>query len=156
MAAKSDEERKTLVRNRQARHDYDIEATWEAGLVLTGSEVKSLRQSHASIAEAYAELRRGEAWLLNAKIEPYPFANLANHEPLRPRKLLLHKQELHRLAVRMRDSGLSLVPLELYAKNGKLKIELGLGRGRKKYEKRQAKRAQEAQREIDAAGRRGR
>jgi SsrA-binding protein len=151
MAKPEVQEHKTLVRNRSARHDYAIETTYEAGLVLLGSEVKSLRETHGVIAEAYAELRGGELWLVNAKIEPYPWANQFNHEPTRPRKLLLHKQEIKRLAVRMRDTGLSLIPLEVYLKKGKIKVELGLGKGRREFEKRHAKRAKEADREIEAA-----
>jgi SsrA-binding protein len=156
MAKPASAEKKVLVRHRKARHDYEIEATWEAGLALVGSEVKSLRESHAQISDAYAELRHGEVWLVNCKIEPYPWANQFNHEPTRPRKLLLHKQEIHRLAVKMRDTGYTLVPLEIYLKNGKIKIEIALARGKKQYEKRDSKRAQEAQREIEAAGSRKR
>jgi SsrA-binding protein len=149
-------EKKVLVRNRQARHDYDIEATWEAGMVLVGSEVKSLRESHATISDAYAEIRGGELWLVNAKIDHYAWANQFNHEPTRPRKLLLHKQELRRIAARLRDQGYALVPLEIYLKGSHIKIELALGRGRREFEKRHAKRAQEAQREMEAAGSRKR
>jgi len=156
MAKPASADKKVLVRHRKARHDYEIEATWEAGLQLLGSEVKSLRESHAQISDAYAELRHGEVWLVNAKIEPYPWANQFNHEPTRRRKLLLHKQEIHRLSVRMRDTGYTLVPLEIYLKNGKIKIEIALARGKKQYEKRDSKRAQEAQREIEAAGSRKR
>jgi SsrA-binding protein len=154
--AKPSPEKKVLVRHRKARHDYEIEATWEAGMALVGSEVKSLREAHAVISDAYAELRGGEVWLVNAKIEPYPWANQFNHEPTRPRKLLLHRQEIHRLSVKLRDTGYTLVPTEIYLKHGKIKIEIGLGRGKKQFEKRDSKRKQEAQREIEAAGSRKR
>jgi SsrA-binding protein len=155
MAKATEKEKTVLVRNRKARHDFEIEATWEAGVVLQGSEVKSLRESHASINEAWAELRRGELWLVGAKIDIYKWANQFNHEPTAPRKLLLHKQELHRISVRMRDTGLTIVPLEVYLKGGKIKIEIAMGRGRKTYEKREAKKTHEAQREMDRAGARG-
>jgi SsrA-binding protein len=156
MAKPARDEKKVLVRHRKARHDYEIEATLEAGLALVGSEVKSLRESHAQISDGYAELRHGEVWLVNCKIEPYPWANQFNHEPTRPRKLLLHRQEIHRLSVKMRDTGYTLVPLEIYLKNGKIKIEIALARGKKQFEKRDSKRALEAQREIEAAGSRKR
>src|SRR5262245_11959034 len=156
MAKPASGDKKVLVRHRKARHDYEIEATWEAGMQLLGSEVKSLRESHAQISDAYGELRRGEVWLINAKIEPYPWANQFNHEPTRARKLLLHKQEIHRLSVKLRDTGYTLVPIEIYLKNGKIKLELALARGKKQFEKRESKRAQEAQREIEAAGSRKR
>lgn len=149
MAAPADD-KKVLVRNRKARHDFEILATYEAGMSLVGSEVKSLRESHASITEAYAEVRRGEVFLMNAKIEPYPWANQFNHEPLRPRKLLLHRTEIKRIDDKL-IAGATLVPLEIYVKAGKIKVELALARGRKQYEKREAKKSQEAKREIDAA-----
>jgi SsrA-binding protein len=155
MAKATEKEKTVLVRNRKAHHDLEIEATWEAGIVLAGSEVKSLRESHASINEGWAELRRGELWLVNVKIDPYKWANQFNHEPTAPRKLLLHRQELHRISVRMRDTGLTIVPLEVYLKNGKIKVELGMGRGRKNFEKREAKKEQEARREMDRATSRG-
>jgi SsrA-binding protein len=145
------EGKKSLVKNRKARHDYDIEATWDAGLVLLGSEVKSLRESHATIADAFVEARGGELWLMNAKIEPYPWANQFNHEPTRPRKLLLHKAEIRRIAARLQTGGLALVPLDVYLDQGKIKVELGLGKGRRQFEKRDEKRAQEARREIESA-----
>ena len=156
MAKPARDEKKVLVRHRKARHDYEIEATWEAGLALLGSEVKSLRESHAQISDGYAELRHNEVWLVNCKIEPYPWANQFNHETTRPRKLLMHRQELHRIGVKMRDTGYTLVPLEIYVKNGKIKIEIALARGKKQFEKRDSKRALEAQREIEAAGSRKR
>jgi SsrA-binding protein len=143
-------EKKVVVRNRKARHDFEIIATYEAGLVLLGSEVKSLKESHASISEAFAEFRKGELWLIGAKIDPYPWANQFNHEPTRPRKLLLRKPELRRIGKEI-DGGATCVALEAYVWKGKLKLELAVARGRKVYEKREAKKKQEARREIDAA-----
>ena len=139
-----------LVRNRKARHEYTIETTVEAGLALTGSEVKSLRDAHASLTDAYAEERGGELWLLEAQIDPYPYATYLNHEPRRPRKLLLHKAEIRRLATKVREKGLTLVPLEIYLKGSRIKVEIALARGRRQYEKRQAKRTEEARREVEA------
>lgn len=150
MTAKK-EERKALLRNRKARHDYDIAETLEAGMVLVGSEVKSLRESQGSLADAYGDVRRGELWLINAQINPYPWANQFNHEPIHDRKLLAHRQEIKRLSVKLRDTGYTLVPLEIYLKDGKIKIEIALARGKKQYEKRDTKRAAEARREMDEA-----
>jgi SsrA-binding protein len=140
---------KVLLRNRKARHDYDIEETLEAGVVLVGSEVKSLREAAGSLVDAHAEVRGGELWLIGAQINPYPWANQFNHEPLRNRKLLAHRQEIKRLAVKVQQKGMTLVPLEVYVKDGRIKIELAVARGRREYEKRDRKRAAEAQREID-------
>jgi SsrA-binding protein len=147
---------KVLVRNKKARHDYDLEETFEAGVSLLGSEVKSLRDAHGVLVDAYVDLRNGEAWLINAKIEEYPWANQFNHEPTRPRRLLMHKHELRKLAIKCEQRGYSLVPLAFYLKDGKIKVELGLGVGRRQYEKRQAKREAEDQREIAQAARRRR
>jgi SsrA-binding protein len=143
--------RKVLVRNRKARHDYDIEETLETGVVLVGSEVKSLREAAGSLVDAHAEIRGGELWLIGAQIQPYPWANQFNHEPFRPRKLLAHRQEIKRLAAKVLGKGMTLVPLEIYVTDGRIKVELALARGRRAYEKRERHRAAEAQREIDAA-----
>jgi SsrA-binding protein len=144
------DDRKVLVRNRKARHDYAIDETLEAGMVLMGSEVKSLREAHGSLVDAYAEVRRGELWLIGAKVEPYAFANQFNHEPMRHRKLLAHKQEIKRLAAKVREKGYTMVPLEIYLKDGRIKVEIGLARGKKQYEKREATRAAEARKEMEA------
>lgn len=144
------EERRSLVRNRKARHDYTIESTLECGMVLVGSEVKSLRDSQASLVDAYGELRHGELWLLNAQINPYPWANQFNHEPRRARKLLVHKVEIKRLGAKVREKGYTLVPTEIYLKNGKIKVELALAKGKRDYEKRDSKLAKEARKEIDS------
>jgi len=138
-----------LVRNRRAFYDYQISERVEAGMVLVGSEVKSLREGRASLAEGFAEIRNGEAWLMAVQIKEYPWANQFNHEPLRDRKLLLGKREIHRLAIKTQQRGYTLVPLSIYDRNGKLKVELGLATGKRKYEKREAARAAEAGREID-------
>ncbi len=142
-------ERKTLLRNRKARHEYVIDETLEAGMVLVGSEVKSLREGSGSLVDAYAEVRGGELWLRNAKIDAYPWANQFNHEPLRDRKLLAHRREIKRLASKARDKGYTLVPLEIYLKDGRIKVEIALARGKRQFEKRQAKRAEEARREME-------
>ena len=147
---------KVLVRNKKARHDYEIEDTFEAGIQLVGSEVKSLRDARASLQDAYAEIRNGEAWLINAQINEYPWANQFNHEPKRDRKLLLHGHELKKLSIKTDQRGYALIPLALYLKQGKVKVELALGVGKKAYEKRESKRAAEAEREMRQAMRRRR
>lgn len=142
---------RVLVRNRRALHDYEIEETIEAGAVLVGSEVKSLREAHGNLNDAYAEIRNEEVWLYNATIQEYPWANQFNHEPTRPRKLLLHKREIRRLAIKTQQRGFTLIPLAIYLNEGKIKVELGLAEGKKQYEKREATREAEAQRDIDRA-----
>jgi SsrA-binding protein len=144
-------DRRTLVRNRKARHEYQVEETLEAGVALLGSEVKSLRDAQGSLVDAFAEVRGGEIWLVGAQINPYPWANQFNHEPRRDRKLLLHRREIKKLASRVREKGFTLVPLEIYLKGGRIKVELAVARGRRHYEKREAKREQEARKEIEAA-----
>ena len=147
---------RVLVRNKKARYDYDIEETYEAGISLEGSEVKSLRESRASLVDAYAVIRGGEAFLVAAQINEYPWANQWNHEPKRDRKLLLHRHELRKLAIKTDQRGYTLVPLAIYLKGGKIKVQLGLGVGKRFYEKRQAKREQEDRREMAQAARRRR
>jgi len=143
------EEEKSVCVNRRARHDYIIEETYEAGLVLRGSEVKSLREGKANLKDSYAGILKGEAFLLNAHISPYAAANRFNHEPTRTRKLLLHKKEIRRLTGRVKEKGLTLIPLRLYFKSGKAKVELGLARGKKLYDKRESLRRKVAQREVE-------
>ncbi len=143
------DERKVLLRNRKARHDYDIDETLEVGVVLAGSEVKSLREAAGSLVDAFAQVRGGELWLVGAQINKYPWANQFNHEPIHDRKLLAHRQEIKRLVAKVREKSYTLVPLAVYVKNGKIKIELALARGRRQYEKRDSKRAEEARREMD-------
>jgi len=142
---------KVVVRNKKARHNYDIEDTVEAGIALLGSEVKSLRESRASLVDAYVDIRGGEAWLRSAQINEYPWAHQLNHDPTRDRKLLLHRHELRKLAIKIEQRGYSLIPLSIYLANGKFKVELGLGTGRRAYEKRQHHREQEDRREMDRA-----
>jgi SsrA-binding protein len=142
-------EEKVICVNRRARHDYFIEETYEAGLVLQGSEVKSLREGKANLSDSYARIMRGECVLLNAHINPYDAASRSNHEPTRTRKLLLHKQEIRRLAGKVQQKGLTLVPLRLYFKDGRAKVELGLAKGKKLYDKRETLRKKAAQREVE-------
>lgn len=142
---------KLIATNRRAYHDYTIEEKLEAGLVLTGTEIKSIRLGRVSLREAYARVDKGEAWLINAHIAQYPGGNRYNHEPTRSRKLLLHHKELSRLVGKVREKGYTLVPLRLYIKRGYAKIELGLGRGKRAYDKREAIARRDAQREIERA-----
>ena len=135
--------------NRKARYEYIIEESYEAGLVLSGSEVKSLRDGKANLKDSYGRILKGEAFLLNAHISPYPAANQFNHEPNRTRKLLLHKNEIRRLTGRVKERGLTLIPLKLYFKDGKAKVELGLARWKKLYDKRESLRRKVAQREVE-------
>ena len=142
---------KTVATNRKARFDYLIEDTIEAGLVLTGTEVKSLRQGRASLVDGYALIDNGEAWLEGVHIPEYTQGTWTNHSPRRKRKLLLHKQEIVKLGQRVAQGGYTLVPLKLYFHNGRAKVELGLGKGKKNYDKRQALRQQQDTREAQRA-----
>ena len=148
---KPDAGEKLVASNRRAHHNFEILETHEAGLVLQGTEVKSLRQSRADLKESYARIDGTEAWLLGLHISPYAQGNRANHDPLRPRKLLLHRGELNRLLGRIMEKGLTLVPLRLYFKHGRAKVEIGLARGRKTLDKRHAIREREEQREVQRA-----
>lgn len=147
---------KVIARNRKARHDYEILQTFEAGLVLSGTEVKSLRQGRVNLSDAYAVIRNGEIFLRNLDIPEYSHGNRMNHEPKRPRKLLLHAAEITRIAVKVTERGLALVPLSLYFKGGWAKVELALARGRRLYDKRQSLKKKEDRREMDRAIRRRR
>ena len=148
--------RKVIARNRRARYDYRIEDTYEAGLVLTGTEVKSLRAGRASLTDGFAQISDGEVWLHNVHIPEYTQGTWTNHEVRRTRKLLLHRKEIGKLAARTAEQGLTLVPLELYFKDGKAKVELGLGRGKRTYDKRQDLASRDAAREVERALRRRR
>jgi SsrA-binding protein len=141
-------ERKTLIKNRKARFLYVIDESLETGIVLLGSEVKSLREHAATLTDAFAEVRNGELWLLQVDIQKYPWANQFNHEPRRDRKLLAKRQEIRRLETKVREKGYTLVPLEIYLKNGKIKVDLGLAKGRSQVDKRHRKREEEARREL--------
>ncbi len=140
---------KVICVNRKARFDYFIEETFEAGLVLVGSEVKSLREGKAHLKDSYGSIRKGEAFLLKAHISPYAAASGLNHEPERTRKLLLHQREIQRLTGKVKERGLTLVPLKLYFKNGRAKVELALARGKKMYDKRDTIRRKETRREVE-------
>ena len=137
----------TVALNRRARHDYAIEQTIEAGLVLTGTEIKSIRAGRANLAEAYARIERGEAWLIGAHIAPYEQGNRNNHEPTRTRKLLLHRDQIAELTGLQAAKGLTIVPLRLYIRRGRAKLELGLAKGRKKHDKRELEKSRDWQRQ---------
>jgi SsrA-binding protein len=143
--------RKVIARNRRAFHDYHIEDTYEAGLVLTGTEVKSLREGRASLADGFAQISDGEAWLHNVHIPEYIQGTWTNHAPRRIRKLLLHRKEIDRLASKTAEQGLTLIPLSLYFKDGNVKVELALARGKRTYDKRQDLARRDAAREMDRA-----
>jgi SsrA-binding protein len=148
MAKKADPSRKIIAENRKARHAYHIGETFEAGIQLAGTEVKSLRQSKANIAESYVSPERGEMWLINANIPEYLQANRFNHEPRRPRKLLLHKRQVDRLAGAVQREGMTIVPLRLYFnERGRAKLEIALAQGKKLHDKREAEKARDWQRE---------
>jgi SsrA-binding protein len=142
--------------NPKARHDYEILETMEAGMVLTGSEVKSLRGGSASMRESFAIIRDGETWLIGMHIGPYAQAGYAGHEPTRTRKLLLHKDEIQRLVGKTAERGLTLVPLKVYFNHGLAKIQLGLAKGKKTYDRRESLKEKDAQMQIDRAMRRRR
>jgi SsrA-binding protein len=148
------QERTIIARNRRARHDYHIEDVVEAGLVLTGTEVKSLRAGRASLTDGFGQLTDGELWLHGVHIPEYTLGTWTNHEPRRPRKLLLHRKEIDRLASKTAERGLTLVPLALYFKDGKVKVELALARGKRTYDKRHDLAQRDAAREVERAFRR--
>ena len=141
----------SIARNKRARHDYDILETWEAGVMLSGTEVKSLRDGRAQIGDAYAIVKDGEMWLLNAHIAPYAQGNIWNHEPTRSRKLLLHQQEIRHLVGAVERKGLTLVALELYFKRGRAKVRIGLARGKKLHDKRADEKERDDKREMQRA-----
>ncbi|MEW5723885.1 MAG: SsrA-binding protein SmpB [Thermodesulfobacteriota bacterium] len=147
---------KVVCRNKKARHDYFLEERFEAGLALTGTEVKSLRLGKANLVDAYAKLEEGEVWLMNAHISQYPFAHYGNHDPVRPRKLLLNKREIKKLFGRTKERGQALIPLAIYFKGGWAKVELALARGKKAYDKRHTLKQKEADREMARAVRHSR
>ena len=140
---------KQIAENRKARHEYFIVDTYEAGLVLVGTEVKALREGRANLKDAYAKVKKGELWIYQLHISAYSHASYDNHEPLRPRKLLLHRDEIKRLVGKINEAGHTLVPLRLYFKSGKVKLLLALAKGKRKYDKRDAIRRREEQRDLD-------
>jgi len=127
---------RTVATNRKARHEYEILETYEAGIALTGTEIKSVREGRVNLQDGFVLIKDGEAWLMNVHIAPYSHGSLHNHDPRRPRKLLLHKWEINRLAGRVREKGWTIIPLRMYIKNGWAKVEIGLARGKKQYDKR--------------------
>ena len=151
------DKRKTVAENRRARFDYAVEEKFEAGIALQGTEVKSLRSGEATIAESYAEVRDGEAWLINANIPEYTHGNRLNHEPKRPRKLLLHEREIEKLLGAVERKGMTLVPLSMYFNGqGRAKVELGLVRGKQAHDKRETIKRRMDDRDTQRAMRRGR
>lgn len=148
-----DEGQRSIARNPRARHDYHILETWEAGLVLRGTEVKSLRSGHATLTGAFARVQRGEVFLEGMNVRPYEQGNRWNHDPVRSRKLLLHRREVERLIGAVEQQGLTLVPLELYWKHGRAKVALALGRGKKLHDKREDLKRRDARREVERLAR---
>ncbi|GIX48621.1 MAG: SsrA-binding protein [Candidatus Tectimicrobiota bacterium] len=147
----ADNGKKIVCVNRRARFDYEILETLEAGLVLQGTEVKSLRQGKVSLKDAYADIEDGEVYLRHAHISPYEGGGYVNHDPERPRKLLLHKQEIKRLIGKTQERGLTLIPTRIYFTRGKAKVELGLARGKKQYDKREELKRRSAKRDVERA-----
>ena len=143
--------KKIVAENRKARHDYFIEDTYEAGIVLKGTEVKSMRDGRVNLKDAYAKIKNGEVWVHQMHISPYPFAYYDNHDPLRTRKLLLHKQEIRKLFAKANEQGFTLIPLTVYFRDGKAKLTLALARGKRQYDKRETIRRRDEQRELERA-----
>ena len=156
MGLKADPSQKTVASNRRALHDYEILERFEAGIVLTGSEVKSLRGGRGSLSEAYGRVQGSEVWLEGMHIPPYEQGEKRGYDPVRRRKLLLHRNEIERLIGKTQERGLTLVPLRVYFSHGLAKLEVGLGRGKRQFEKRQATLEREHRREMDRAARRRR
>jgi SsrA-binding protein len=154
MPEKKDERERDVAINRRAYHDYFIDEKLEAGIMLSGSEVKSVRNGRTNLRDGFVRIDGNEAWLENVHISPYAQANLMNHEPLRPRKLLLHRKEISSLIGKVRQKGYTLIPLRVYFSRNHAKVELGLGRGKKQYDKREAIAERDAKREIARAMRR--
>jgi len=151
MSRQRDSEPRVLATNRKAFHDYYIQDRYEAGLVLMGSEIKSIRAGRANLRDGYVQFKEGEAWLLNVHIAPYDQAGYLRHEPRRPRKLLLHRREINRLMGLVQEKGYTVVPLKLYLRNERAKVEIALVRGKREYDKRDAIARRESQREIERA-----
>ncbi|UCG65422.1 MAG: SsrA-binding protein SmpB [Deltaproteobacteria bacterium] len=149
-------EKKIVCQNRKARHDYFIDEIYEAGIVLAGSEVKSLREGRASLMDSYARVKKEELFLHNMHITPYPFAHHVNLDPKRTRKLLMHKKEIKRLIGKTEEKGYSLIPLSVYLLRGIIKVELALAKGKRKYDKRHALKERETKRELDELKKRDR
>jgi SsrA-binding protein len=150
---RTEAEQKIVISNRKARHDFEVLDSYETGIVLKGSEVKSLRLANANLQDSYASIRAGEVWLEGMHINTYEQANQFNHDPVRARRLLLHKKEIRKLFVKTAERGLTLVPLKVYFSNGKAKVELGLCRGKKSYDKREALQKRDSDIEMQRARR---
>jgi len=148
MGKEKDSFAKTIVTNRKAYHDYFIEEKFEAGIMLQGTEVKSIREGRVNLQDSYASVKGGEAFLHHCHISPYSHGNRENHEPTRARKLLLHRSEIDKLAGKVQEKGLTLVPTKMYLKKGRIKVELAVARGKKLYDKRETERRREADREA--------
>lgn len=148
MPAGDGDKTKLIAQNRKARHDYLVEDTIEAGLALSGTEVKSCRMGKVNLTDSYATVKDGEAWLMQCHISPYSHGNRANHDPVRPRKLLLHRQEIERLAAKVAQDGRTLVPLKLYFKHGLAKAEIAVARGKRAYDKRASEAERDANRQM--------
>jgi SsrA-binding protein len=151
MSQQPADDKKILLRNKKARHDFFVEEELEAGIALQGSEVKSLRDAKGVISDAYVMVRHGEAWLVNMQIAEYGWANVFNHAPKRERKLLLHRREIDKLDSRTAQEGMTALPLEIYLRKGRLKVLVGICRGKKHYDKREDQKRRDAQREVEAA-----
>jgi len=145
---KEDDGRKIVCKNKRAWHEYEIMEAVEAGMVLLGTEVKSMREGRVNLKDAYAKVQGDEVFLVEAHISPYSHGNISNHDPLRPRKLLLHKREIRRLGGKVQERGLTLIPLQIYFKEGKAKVELGLARGKRLYDKRAAIKKRDENRDL--------
>ena len=143
--------RRIIAENRKARHDYHIIETWEAGVALLGTEVKAIREGRVNLRDSYARAEKGEVWMMNVHISPYSHSGYAGHDELRQRKLLLHRHEIRKLAGRTAEKGLTLVPLELYFKNGRVKVSLALAKGKQAHDKRETIKRREVDRETRAA-----
>ncbi len=151
MADVKNESGKLVASNKKARHEYFIEEVYEAGIVLTGTEIQSVRKGKVSLIDSYVEVRQGEAYLINAHISEYDFGNIFNHEPRRPRKLLLHKMQIRKMESKIREKGMTVVPLRMYLTRGLAKLEIGLARGKKLYDKREDIAKRDAARDVDRA-----
>ena len=149
MAEKSED--KIFHSNRKAAHDYHLLDRYEAGLVLQGTEVKAIRNGNVNLKDSFAQIRNGEAWLINCHISPYEYGNRQNHDPLRSRKLLLHQQEIRKLIGKVEEKGLTLIPTKIYLKKGRIKCEVALAKGKKLYDKRETERRKEADRDARKA-----
>ena len=150
---KEDKSIKIVAQNRKARHSYFIEERYEAGMVLQGTEVKALREGRANIKDGYARITDGEVYLMDVHISPYAFGNRLNHDPLRPRKLLMHRREIHRLTGKVKERGFSLIPLSIYFSHGRAKVALALAKGKKLYDKREALKRKAMKKEVERSQR---